>query len=95
MATEVRFCCGTFGDELGSIIGDKVVGLVVEVVGVGLVVCVRPGEGEGAWAFVFGSACGFGAARNGMNSTVPRVKSFLESCMVWLIADALVVPHQL
>lgn len=36
-----------------------------------------------------------GCVKNGMKVTTPRVKSFLKSKIVWFMAWASVVPHQL
>ena len=36
--------------------------------------------------FVVGAASGFGAFKNGMKFTFPRVKSFLKSWIDWFIA---------
>ena len=40
-------------------------------------------------------ALGLVSLRNGMKVSVPRLKSFLKSWIVWFIVWVLVVPHQL
>jgi hypothetical protein len=60
--------------------------------GVGVV----SGDGVGVGAGVGGAgAFELGEVRIGWKLTVPKLKSFLESYIDWLMADSLVVPHQL
>ena len=64
-------------------------------VGAGVCVGVGVGVGVGSGVKMFGVACGFALFKNGTNVTMPKLKSFLKSKIVWLMACALVVPHQL
>ena len=67
---------------------------------------VGVGDGDGVGVGVVGGggmimivgmdgAEGFGSVRYGMKFNVPKLAAFLWSQIVWLIAEASVVPHQL
>jgi len=51
--------------------------------------------GVGAVWLMFGVARALGELRRGTKSTVPKLKLFLESWIVWFIVWVSVVPHQL
>ena len=53
------------------------------------------GEGESDGDGFQVGASESGSVRNGTKLTVPRLKSFLWSNMVWFMAEVSVVPHQL
>jgi hypothetical protein len=60
-------------------------------------VYVEVGDTEGVWVgkLFRDGAIGLSDVRNGTKFTTPKLKSFLKSCIDWLIAFWLVVPHQL
>ena len=71
-----------------SRIEDEAVGfIVVDKVGIG--------NDVGTGWFRLAVAWGFATVKTGIKVTVPKLASFLKSWMVWLIAWASVVPHQL
>ncbi len=75
----------------GVEVGADVVG-VDEVVGVRL---GEDGEGVGMNMLGIGGASEFGSVKKGTKITVPKLKSFLKSWIVWFIAWVSAVPHQL
>lgn len=70
---------------------------VGETVGKGVIVGVAVGDGTGVGVGVGGisGASGFGAVRNGVKLTFPKLKSSSKSKINSLIACVSVVPHQL
>ena len=74
------------GDELEAGVGVDV------SVGAGVIVGV--GSGKTCKSEV-GIASGLGSFKKGTKLMVPKLKSYLESYIVWFIAETSVVPHQL
>lgn len=79
------------GAEVGSTWG---IGVLAAGVGVGELDVVGGVVGIGIKPGIIG-ADGFGSFKNGTKLTMPKFVAFLKSQIVWLIAEASVVPHQL